>query len=352
MKLPFPVTEKASISSLIVSLTLLNLHGGRVYMYIDIVSQQRLVLSLCTVSIVMFFNSRFFTLSWLQGRSQRPFESKSTSNAFFIIDESLVEEEEGYLPSDLDIDDFLSQSNPRQRSPSRWHSFSVLLSWTLCIVLGSLLGAYFYNLYTYIPSEFSSEIISSTFAPGVQDNQYQSLPPTLQGFILNKTSWNYTHPPPSPCGNNSSSARAAGCRFGPMSFAWYPLACYDFELEVEFLAADDWKWYSEPDYQVGGEESSLDTMLVPWRELPRHEVLKGMYDKVFVSSSYHLTQCEFIQRKLGRAVMAEINGDGEQILLDNYITRSWHEKSCAGRHGEKQETPEMEIVKYLDCVQL
>ncbi|KAJ4250146.1 hypothetical protein NW762_011957 [Fusarium torreyae] len=45
------------------------------------------------------------------------------------------------------------------------------------------------------------------------------------------------------CGPDRASALSKGCLFDPMSFAWLPDACFDQDLILDFLKAEDWRWY-------------------------------------------------------------------------------------------------------------
>lgn len=63
-----------------------------------------------------------------------------------------------------------------------------------------------------------------------------------------------------------------------MTFAWYPPACYDRNLEDEFLSLDDWEWYSTEKLKL------VD-------RLPGDAVLRGDFRKAFMNMTYHKPHC-------------------------------------------------------------
>jgi hypothetical protein len=70
-----------------------------------------------------------------------------------------------------------------------------------------------------------------------------------------------------PCGHTPDEARARGCRFGMLNFAWVPEACYDEEIEEQFKKYAEWQIWL---YQNR-------TSLVTWDEAQR-----GEFEFVFV----------------------------------------------------------------------
>lgn len=150
----------------------------------------------------------------------------------------------------------------------------------------------------------SSSLLSS---PTPRESAYPNLHSSqLQSYFLTSGPWNYTNP--SPCGLSSDSARDAGCRWSAMTFAWYPAACYDEELDREFMELQDWKWYSTDELR---EED----------QLPRDIVLRGDVRKAYMSMEYHKLHCMYSVRKLYRSLMGA-------VLCDNYILRLGHLEHC------------------------
>ncbi|KAI0025856.1 hypothetical protein F4780DRAFT_233096 [Xylariomycetidae sp. FL0641] len=116
------------------------------------------------------------------------------------------------------------------------------------------------------------------------------------------------------CGGAPGHARAVGCRFDVMTYAWQAPGCYDGELVDEFLAqpeedagAGGWHWYADVNRTV---------------EVPRDEVLLGQHAALFVTSAYHRAHCAFMWKKLHRAI-------GRRRLVDSYIGNYAHTAHCA-----------------------
>lgn len=124
--------------------------------------------------------------------------------------------------------------------------------------------------------------------------------------FLTPQPWNYSTP--SPCGSTPHEARLAGCRWSPMTFAWYPEACYDAELDQEFLASHEWEWYTTED-------------LLPQERLPRDAVLAGNIHRAYMSMDYHKLHCMYTVRKLYRAIFGF-------ALSDTYILTIGHLHHC------------------------
>lgn len=110
------------------------------------------------------------------------------------------------------------------------------------------------------------------------------------------------------CGNTTAEAKANGCVIDLISGAWVHPACYDQELEKEFLEYGDWKWYADP---KGETELSEEFM----RTTPP--------DPVWVSLAYHDAHCAFTWRKLHRAAM-------RGTPIDSQIGSYVHTNHCSG----------------------
>ena len=91
-----------------------------------------------------------------------------------------------------------------------------------------------------------------------------------------------------PCGNDAITARSRGCMFDPISIAWLPESCHDFELTKEFLAVERWHFWTRPD--------TSDAMSLA-------NVMQGQHSTLFVSETYLRHRCVFAWRKLHRAVL-------------------------------------------------
>ena len=130
--------------------------------------------------------------------------------------------------------------------------------------------------------------------------------PGIQEHFLEKRPWNYSSP--SPCGLSPDSARKVGCKWSAMTFAWYPPACFDAELNDKFFALQDWKYYSTEDLNED-------------HELPRDAIIRGDIPKAYMTMDYHRIHCMYTVRKLYRALMGF-------SLSDNYILTLGHLDHC------------------------
>lgn len=128
----------------------------------------------------------------------------------------------------------------------------------------------------------------------------------VRSQFLDAGKWNYSNP--SPCGLSRESAQKAGCLWSAMTFAWYPPACYDKEVEDEFLGVSDWQWYAS---------DNLSTE----NKLPVGAVLRGDIRKAYMSMTFHKMHCLYSFKKLYRAMLG-------LALSDNYVLRSGHMEHC------------------------
>ncbi|KAF2663831.1 hypothetical protein BT63DRAFT_418727 [Microthyrium microscopicum] len=109
-----------------------------------------------------------------------------------------------------------------------------------------------------------------------------------------------------PCGDTSSEAQRKGCHFDTMAFSWVPPACYDGELEKEFLSKKDWVWFLEENNNITISPEVVQT---------------GDINVAWVTWEYHQTHCTYMWRKMHRAVAAS-------TPLDGYIRDYHHTAHC------------------------
>jgi hypothetical protein len=119
------------------------------------------------------------------------------------------------------------------------------------------------------------------------------------------------------CGNTTAEARANGCILDFIPGAWVRPACYDAELEAEFLQLQDWKWYADNETQ---HELSLQYI----RQT-------GGSNPLFVSKEYHKQHCAYTWMKLHRSI---IRG----VPIDSHIGAYKHTVHC-GRALAAAELP-------------
>jgi len=117
-----------------------------------------------------------------------------------------------------------------------------------------------------------------------------------------------------------------------MTFAWYPPACFDAELESEFLSLEDWQWYTT-------------AKLLPEDRLDKEAILKGDIERAYGPSRFHQMHCAFSSRNLFRAIL-------ERKMVDNYFLTMVHRRHC-----EKFLLMDLPFsvrlgAKYFDCVAL
>jgi hypothetical protein len=91
-----------------------------------------------------------------------------------------------------------------------------------------------------------------------------------------------------------------------MSFTWSHPACFDAELQDDFLARRNWTW-------------SLDSK----GEKPAtwEDVKAGNHLQLYVTWEYHLVHCTYMWKKMHRAVSA-------RRPLDSYIMNPMHTHHC------------------------
>lgn len=110
------------------------------------------------------------------------------------------------------------------------------------------------------------------------------------------------------CGNSSTEALGNNCILDFIAGAWVPTACYNEELEREFLGLKGWQWFRD---EEGQSEISVEEI----RET-------GGPDPIYVSLEYHWIHCSYTWKKLHRAKTL-------QTTLDTHIGSYEHTVHCA-----------------------
>ena len=88
----------------------------------------------------------------------------------------------------------------------------------------------------------------------------------------------------SDCGASRAEARANGCTFDIMRYAWVPAECYDLEAAEDALAKYSWSWYLDRNGTVPVETS----------ELVHHDI-------AYTQWGYHTHHCKYLFTLAGRA---------------------------------------------------
>jgi hypothetical protein len=121
------------------------------------------------------------------------------------------------------------------------------------------------------------------------------------------------------CGSSSAEARRRGCIMDVISRTWHVPQCYDAELAEEFINLKDWHWYTDTSGKT---------------ELSRAEVERGDGpDPFYVTREYHLLHCQFVFRKLQRAIQYN-------TPVDSYMGNYNHTKHCSLELWDHWKTPE------------
>jgi hypothetical protein len=131
----------------------------------------------------------------------------------------------------------------------------------------------------------------------------------------------------SPCGTNANEARDRGCNFDPLTFAWLPQACYDYNLTAEYLQLQDWQWWRE---QPDGSR----------RQLSLINIMQGSDETLYVTWEYHRQHCVYLWLKMHRAALAGNPIDGVTML--DIIT-----DVCDGVLRSKRELNDTSVRGYI-----
>lgn len=109
------------------------------------------------------------------------------------------------------------------------------------------------------------------------------------------------------CGSSPAEAHSNGCVYDFIAGAFVPTACFDAELEEEFLSLKEWRFY--------GDENAMQELSV--------ESIKadGGTEPLFVSVEYHWIHCAYTWRKLHRS---RISG----TPIDDHIADYAHTAHC------------------------
>lgn len=171
----------------------------------------------------------------------------------------------------------LDERDPRdlttpKNSRRYWYIIVVCI---LCTALGICLGASFMYLTSRWHQHHTSELHTSTNSNRV----------SLDGLSLD-------------CGSSDAEAKANGCVFDVMIYAWVPPACYERDLAEEVIdpsshlaqyrAAGIFEWHAGPNFT---------------QPLPQDAEVLQEYDVVWATMKWHQAHCLYFWRLLTRAVL-------------------------------------------------
>ncbi|KUJ06454.1 uncharacterized protein LY89DRAFT_558433, partial [Mollisia scopiformis] len=110
-------------------------------------------------------------------------------------------------------------------------------------------------------------------------------------------------------GDTPTEARANGCVLDFIPGACrVPPACYDAELEEEFLGLQQWQWFADNESQ---------------HELTSEYIKEtGGPSPIYVSMEYHRQHCAYTWKKFHRAVL-------RHVLIDSHIGGYEHTIHCS-----------------------
>lgn len=135
-----------------------------------------------------------------------------------------------------------------------------------------------------------------------------------------------------PCGSDAISARHAGCLFDPLTFAWLPPACYDWNLTSEFLDLQDWEYYRQhPDGSR--------------RQLSLINVMQSTDEVLYVSWEFHRQHCAYLGLKMHRAMLERRPIDGVSMM--EATTGVCEDVLRSKREGNDTSVPG--YIKYPSC---
>jgi hypothetical protein len=137
------------------------------------------------------------------------------------------------------------------------------------------------------------------------------------------------------CGSTPSEARALGCKFDIMSFAWTPAQCYDHSLSQKFLE-EQGPWIFYLDHNA--------TQPLQFEDL-------SDYDIVWTEHSYHVVHCLYAWERIHRAYLADT------LLLPGEMGSINHTTHCIGLLEDVEGAPRRKVnaIAYLvfdSCVDL
>jgi hypothetical protein len=90
------------------------------------------------------------------------------------------------------------------------------------------------------------------------------------------------------CGQSPAEAKAKGCIFDIMNYAWTPPACYEPDLAEEALLRGPWPWYLDRNATL---------------PLPQDPAVLGDMALVWTTYDYHASHCLYAAKLVHRAAL-------------------------------------------------
>ncbi|KAK2589588.1 hypothetical protein QQS21_012738, partial [Conoideocrella luteorostrata] len=134
------------------------------------------------------------------------------------------------------------------------------------------------------------------------------------------------------CGSDPVTARFRGCMFDPISVAWLPQECHDFDLTREFLELEKAQFWTKA--EAGEQPISLANLM------------QGRHSSLFVRKSYLQYRCVFAWRKSHGAVKNETALDGYTTDINELMKC---EKLFQDTEGDDERLHQV-TVRYPTCI--
>jgi hypothetical protein len=137
------------------------------------------------------------------------------------------------------------------------------------------------------------------------------------------------------CGDTPVTARARGCHFNTVLYAWVEPKC----LTAEDLADED-RFYAETEFPW---ESVEDR-----QPINRVEALSGEATSVLTNMEWHVQHCTYVWQRLHRALL-------KGTPIDSYTADYHHTMHCQEmvgdmmRNGSMSQNPTHVFAKYPSC---
>ncbi|KAF2434839.1 hypothetical protein EJ08DRAFT_581362 [Tothia fuscella] len=137
------------------------------------------------------------------------------------------------------------------------------------------------------------------------------------------------------CGSTPAEARALGCKFDIMSFAWTPSQCYDHDFSQKFLK-EQGPWIFYLDHNAT-HPLAFDTL--------------SNYEIVWTEHSYHVVHCLYAWERIHQAYLKE------DRLLPKEMGSINHTEHCIGLLEDVEGAPRRKVnaIAYLvydGCIDL
>lgn len=137
------------------------------------------------------------------------------------------------------------------------------------------------------------------------------------------------------CGSTPAEARALGCKFDVMSFAWTPPSCYDHTFSQAFLhEKGPWIFYLDHN---ATQPLAFDSL--------------SNYDIVWTEHSYHVVHCLYAWERIHQAYLKQ------DLLLPKEMGSINHTEHCIGLLEDVEGAPAKKVnaIAYLvfdGCIDL